>query len=292
MSEPNDDTTAAEHAFAEAVFQRLAAAAEPILKRKLSDFGIVDFKTLGRDERARLFRESMLEAAALTNPMADFDMLRRSITAMTNDRFSRALAACRSDLSAKFGAFDPVQGREAGILLAGFGLPVMPLDRKTMSPLGAAASTIEGADEIFSRAKTAFVGYTPAQAPFHLMVTDCINTLQSMIIAHPAFAGIRSIMERDGRGLPKKSAPPFKHACLLVAKTAEDQVESYLHMDPSPNRGSAILVSGWMEDGIPSGTFANGVFFVPKQLLAEILDNPQLIGWLNQPTGLHLATMH
>lgn len=288
-SDWNRDKTA-EDAFAQAMFARLAGKAEPLLQKKLDALGVNDFRALSREEAKRLWRESLLEATALYAPEADHEGMRRAAAAFTSDRFIAALSKERPR-ALEFGAFDAAVGIDAAIILAAFGLPVMPLDRKTHRPIGNVAHSIEEAELIFGRAKTAVVGYEPARAPFFLVVTDCVNTLSRRLTTDPRFAAAKALMTRDGGTIAPPMAQSFKHGAIMIARLPGDELETLVVEDPSPQAGSIMLLGGWMEGEEVHGTPVASVM-VPRRLLTELLEDPSAIFWLTRPLSPKLSRPH
>jgi hypothetical protein len=69
-------------------------------------------------------------------------------------------------------------GVDAAVLLAGFGLPVAPfVFRHGM--LEEPSNDIEAVLAMFSRRTEALVGYNSCDAPFYVLLTDCVRSFRS-----------------------------------------------------------------------------------------------------------------
>lgn len=276
-----------ENAFAEAAFLRVAAAADPILKRKIDAAG-GNFANLSRAQQAELLKSSMVEAAAGLNPNADFDGIRRVFDIMSDERFTSALGRLRE--TPYGGAFDPAIGMDAALVLAGAGLNVQPMDRKTGRPFGALATGLDETEKVFEKSKTAWVGYRPAEAPFYLMVTDCVLTAYSQIRNNPIFADLRTKMEMGYGGFPRRpNLPAFRHGVLMFGREFGDQIETITIEDPSPSNGSVMLIAGWKDGDRTEGVPNDGVLFVPAQLVRKLIEDPQVLQWITRPVGSLIA---
>lgn len=278
-----------ENEFAEAVFKRMAAAADPIFAKKLDALG-GNFDNLSKNQRTELLKSSMLEAVAGLNPDADFDGLRRIFDFMGDERFMPALRRLRQ--APYGGAFDPAQGIDSAIVLAGAGLNVRPLDRKTGRIIGSLASGIDAAQTVFEKAKTAWVGYHPAEAPFYMLVTDCVVTAYDTVKSNPAFADLKAKMEGGGNAFPSRPVlPPFRHGVLTFAREPHDQIETLAIEDPHPSRGSVMLLAGWKDGTRTEGVPNEGALFVPAQFVRKLVEDPQVLQWVTRPVGGLFAPM-
>jgi hypothetical protein len=279
----------AEHRFAEAMLQQVAAAADPILRRLLRDKG-VDFEDLSRPEQTEVLKTAFLQATAAKNPFADFDGLRRVFDCMGDTRFTTALSNLRAQ---PYGAaFDPSIGPDAAIVLAGAGLEVFPLDKKNGRRIGEAATSIDQAVRIFGRAKSAWVGYSPAAAPFYLAVTDCVVTMYGLLRNHPRFADLKARIEESGPFPAPPVEPRFRHGMMLFARQPSDMIETLAIEDDSPDRGSIMFLAGWLEQGQPNGVPNDGALPVPAQLVRKLIENPRVLQWLTRPVGGYFPGLH
>jgi len=74
-------------------------------------------------------------------------------------------------------AFEMTSGIYAAVVLAGYGLPVAPFDLEAMRILAKPSSDIDTVRALFSGDRGAYVGYSTCDAPFYLLLTDCVRSL-------------------------------------------------------------------------------------------------------------------
>jgi len=278
-----------EHKFVEAAFARVAASATPILERQLAELGL-PMEALPRAQQFELLKVSMIEATAGQNPNADFDQMRRIFDLMADTRFTSAFSRLRA--APYEGAFGLAQGIDAAIVLTGANLPIAPLDRKTGRIIGPLIKGIDGAERIFSKVKTAMVGYAPAQASFYLLTTDCMLTAYDLIQHDPFFAPLKTTLTGPN-GFPiAPNVPKFRHGMIFAARQDGDRLETRAIEDANPNRGSIMLYAGWMEDDDHKGVPNDGILPVPAQLLRKLVEDPSVLQWLSRPAGSLMATLH
>lgn len=274
-----DEELRAADGFALAAFHVLASKANPILERLLKERGVADFKELTRAQAGEVLKASLMEAAVLNMPGLDLNALRRAVTAITDDTFTSAMGRLLAKRGEGHAAFDPAQGEDHAIVLAGWGVPVAPLDRRSGKIIGPVARNAGEAAKVFGRFKTAFVGYQPAAAPYHLMVTDCFNTMLLIINRHPGMAAFREALTRVGAPMPTGRAEPFKHAAIVAPKSPHDRVETFALEDPSPHSGSVMMTTGWLEDGEHMGVPQEWLPF-PRRVITEALHRADLAAFL------------
>lgn len=272
-------------AFALGMFGELAKRAEPILEAKLRAAGVTDLRILPRGEAGRMLKESLLEAAAAHFPDVSVPHLRRAADAVFDVDWMDAFGRVRQDLEKDRTAFDVAIGPDVAVVLAGVGLDVIPLDKRTMTPIGTPTRDFRQAATTFGRLKTAFVGYDSAGAPFYAVLTDCVNTMNDVIRNDSRFAHVRQAADRVSYDY-RRAPMPFQHAALVIPREAADRFETVVLEDPRLDRGSVMFLAGWRdEDGSAHGTPNDGFFAIPKQLVDAILRNPAMFGWLNAPDG-------
>lgn len=271
-------------AFAMGMFSELAARAEPILQAKVAASGVGSFKDLGRDIAGAMLRDSLLEAAAGHFIGMDLDSFRRGVDAFFDASWLAAWGRVMKQLDEPRLAFDMSVGPDIAMVLAGVGLAVVPLDKRTMRPIGTPTRDWREAAKTFGRLKTAFVGYNTATAPFYVLLTDCMNTMNSVVQTDPRMAHARQAVRRTGWGF--KGVPSaFQHSTLLVPRDESDQFETLVLEDPRLDRGSVMFLAGWQEDGETLGTTNDGFFGIPLQVVHAILNNPAFFAWVNPSIG-------
>ncbi len=278
-----------EHRFAEAMFNQVAVAASPILERMLKEKGC-DFEALSRVEQTELLKAAFVQATVIKNPFADFDSVRRVFDCLGDVRFTGALSRLRAQ---PYGtAFDPSIGLDAAIVLAGAGLEVFPLDKKNGQRIGKEATSIDQAERVFSRAKTAWVGYNPSTAPFYVAVTDCMITMYEILKTDPRFSELKARIDAGGTFPTPPKVPKFRHGLVFFARQPGDMIETLAIEDPNPDRGSIMLLAGWVENGRPAGVPNEGAIPVPAQLVRNLIQDPRVLQWLARPVGGLIPTVH
>jgi hypothetical protein len=146
-------------------------------------------------------------------------------------------------------AFEMTRGTYAAVVLAGYGLPVAPFDLEASRILAKPSNDIDTVLALFCRDKGAFVGYSVCDAPFYLLLTDCVQTLRQRVPVRPELSEVRK----------------------LFARVASPTVGL---LDPDPMAGSIMLYAGWQIDGQPDGAPNDGYLPVPRQLLRAVVNDP------------------
>ena len=262
----------------------LAERAEPRLRALLAEHGVQRPSELPRAVAAEIFRRALVETAAATAPNASLDALDHGMRSFLHPAFGGAFERIRALTSANFDAFAMASGADAAIVLAAFGLPVAPFDRKSPRVLAEPSSNIDKVITAFSKFKSAFVGYSACDLPFYMLVTDCIVTLMERVSVHSHLAGVRRLMDRAGE-IPRPSGAPFQHGIMFFAREPGDRIETVVLKDPNPNKGSALLQAGWAVDGQPFGAPNGGYMPVPLQFLDAAIGDPAIAMWIWRPVG-------
>jgi len=99
-------------------------------------------------------------------------------------------------------AFDMTRGAHAAIVLTGFGLPVAPFDLGATRILAKPSKDIETVLDLFWRDKGAYVGYSICEAPFYLLLMDCVRTLRRLVPVRPELAEVKKLFARAKMALP------------------------------------------------------------------------------------------
>jgi hypothetical protein len=98
----------------------------------------------------------------------------------------------------------------------------------------------------------------PLDAPFYLLLTDCINTLRQLAPVHPMLSELRQLFARQGASLPPDPRRPFRHGMAIFARQAGDAISTIGLMDPDPKSGSITFYAGWQVNGKPYGAPMRG----------------------------------
>jgi hypothetical protein len=282
MSERDDSDL---YRFVEGVFNRVTVVANPVLERKLAGRGVA-LEALPLPEQLDLLKSSFAEATAEVELDAAHQQLKLIFDSLADPRFMEAIIRLRS---APLGApFDPAQGRDAAIVLAGAGLVVAPMDRRTGRAIGPSARGIDEADAVFSKAKTAWVGYAPAQAPFYTVVTECLRTLFTALHHDDKFAGMTRTIHSAGGFPDQGNLPMGRRGMILVERKPEDRIACWSIQ--TPGLGAIVIAAGWMEGSEAKGVPGDGLAPAPAQLVRTLVQDPRVLPWLFAPVGGLLAS--
>lgn len=279
-------------AFGLGMFSEVAARAEPILQAKIRESGVGDFRDLGRDIASAMLKDSLIEAAATHFIGLEIDRFRRAVDAVFDPQWMDAFSRLRKSLDESRPAFELASGPDAAIVLSGIGVPVVPLDKKTMKPIGEPTDDWRKAAATFNRLKTAFVGYDVSKAPFYALLTDCLNSMNALVQTDGRMAQAKEAVVRTGYTF--KSAPqPFQHSALLVPRDEEDRFETIILDEPRSDRGSVMFLSGWRDaDGEARGITNGGYFAMPLQVAHAILHNPAFLAWVHPVDKDDVVSVH
>jgi hypothetical protein len=227
-----------------------------------------------------------MATAAESCPDARRDVLQHGMTAFRHPLFGPAFSRLKAGLDLPTDAFAFATGPDAAIVLAAFGLPVAPFDRKTPRILANPSNDIDVVARNFARWKTAYVCYSPCDIPFYMLLTDCVRTAPAQITAHPHLREAKQLLERAGMELPKGPFPAFKHGIVLIPREPGDTISTAFLRNPSAHEGSVALYAGWTINDKRDGAPNDGFLPVPMQFLEGALKDPQIAMWLWRPVGI------
>jgi hypothetical protein len=272
----NEDLEKAGQLFAERV--------EPRLRGLLAKTGVRHASELPRDEALEIFRKALVETVAATAPEVSVVALNHVLRSVAHPAFGRAFDLAKASAAVRFDAFATVAGVDAAIVLAGLGLPVAPLDRKTLRILTAPSNDIDEVVARFSKFKSALVGYSACDLPFYMLLTDCLVTLAERVPFHPLLAGVKQLIDRAG-GFSQPYTPPFQHGLLLFARMPGDRFEAIMLHDRNPSKGSIMLQAGWTVHEHRFGAPNDGYLPVPMQFFQNAIDDPAVAMWIWRQAG-------
>jgi hypothetical protein len=261
------------------LFQR----ADNRLEALLAQNGAQDPSELPRPLQLELLERAMLEAAASISPTG-VEMLRHIFRAFNHPAFVDAMDRMKLSCRSAGNAFQAVRGIHAAVVLAGFGLPVAPFDEDFRHLKAKPSKDIDAVVAMFSADKGAFVAYNTCEAPFYLLLTDCIITLRHLVPVHPGLAEMRELLARRGASLPPEPDQLFTPAMAMYGREAGDAISSVALIDLDPSSGgSIVLYAGWQLDGGAHGCQNDGYVPVPRQLLKAVVSDPRYACpfWLN-----------
>jgi hypothetical protein len=222
-----------------------------------------------------IFRCALVETAAADFPCADLEALSHGIQSFTHPASCAALEQMSLSKTSS-DVFEPARGVDSAVVLAGLGLPVAPYDLEAVCILEKPTKDIDTVLALFSRDKTAFVGYNVGEAPFYLFMTDCARTLRQRVSHDPEFSELKTLFEcGDGAAWPPDPGISFQPAMGLFPRRPGDTI-SAVALDPGPTSGLIVLCAGWEVDGEPYGASSDGYLPVPLWLVRAAIDQPEL----------------
>jgi len=171
-------------------------------------------------------------------------------------------------------AFEMTRGIYAAVVLAGYGLPVAPFDLEAMRILAKPSRDIDTVRALFSADRGAYVGYSTCDAPFYLLLTDCVRSLRQLVPVHPRLSEVRQLFARTSRSLPRDPGQSFMSGMAVIGRQPRDTISTVGLLDPDPMAGSIMLYAGWQIDGQPDGAPNDGYLPVPRQLLRAVVNDP------------------
>ncbi|MEA3539014.1 MAG: hypothetical protein U9R73_07790 [Pseudomonadota bacterium] len=224
----------------------------------------------------------MIATAIKYFPDVNVEKLRTGFRNFSNPKFATALTDVRQWGKGKSEAFAPAVGASAAIVLAAFGVPVAPLDKRDGRILASPSVDLEVVAATFGRLKTALVGYEAHKAEFYVLSTDCVDTLRFKILTDAKFAEIKALLDRSGAILPARNGQRFRHFTALFSRWPDDKFSTMLLVDDHPDRGSVMFIAGWNANDIPMGVNNGGMVVALKSMVVEVAVNPAQAYWLTE----------
>jgi hypothetical protein len=172
-------------------------------------------------------------------------------------------------------AFDILSGTPAAVFLAGWGLPVAPFDMEQMCIKAEPSNDIGTVHKMFAADDKAIIGYSTCDAPFYLVLTNCLATLRQLLPNHPMLAELRQLLARRGSALPSDNGQLFIPGMMLLDRQVGDTI-STVFLDPQPMGGKINLYAGWRVNDEPYGVSNDGCLPVSAQLLRALMDDPRI----------------
>ena len=198
-------------------------------------------------------RRAILETAAVDFPTANLQQMDHGFRSFAHFAFDEAMQRMKLSCKTPGDAFEMTRGVYAAVVLAGYGLPVAPFDLGASRILAKPSNDIDTVLGLFSRDKGAYVGYSTCDAPFYLLMTDCVRSLRLLVQVHPKLSEVKALFTRIGRSLPPDPGQLFMHGMAVVARLPGDAISTVGLFDPDPMSGSVTLYAGWQVDGAPCG---------------------------------------
>ncbi len=266
------------HALAGPAGFHLLMGVERRVEALLAEHGAADPSELPHALHGELLRRAIVEAAAANAPTADPNMLDHATRSLTHPLFAPAWGRVKSLMAASGDAFAMASGVDAAVTLAGFGLSVAPFDFN-LGILEKPSDDIDTVLAMFSRWPSGLVGYSSCDAPFYVLLTNCIRSLLKQVSSHPGLFDVRRLIARKG-SLPADPGRDFTPGMALFARQPGDAISTALLLDPSPSAGSLMLHAGWRVGDQAYGAPFDGYLPFPMPLLCTIADDPGTISWL------------
>jgi hypothetical protein len=241
--------------------------------------------------QSQLLQRAILETAAANFPAANLQQMDHGFRSFAHSAFIAAIERMRVSCKSPCDAFEMTRGIHAAVVLAGYGLPVAPFDLEAMRILAKPSNDIDAVQELFSRDKGAYVGYSTCNAPFYLLLTDCVRSLRRLVSVHPRLSEVKKLFARANKPLPPDPGQSFAHGMAVIGRQPGDTISTVGLFDPDPTSGSVTLYAGWHVVGEPVGAPNGGYVPVPGQLLRAVVHDPRVAYsfWLTagSPTPIH-----
>jgi hypothetical protein len=128
--------------FGLAVFGELAKRAEPFLDAAMKERGVSSPRELPQQEASEILENALVAAAVRHFPGSNVAKLKIGFRNAMHPAFSRAVQEVRGWQKNKIDVFEPAAGLNTAIVLAAFGIPVSPIDKKDGHVLAAPSSDL------------------------------------------------------------------------------------------------------------------------------------------------------
>jgi hypothetical protein len=263
----------------------------PRVEALLAEYGASHPSELPHEVAAKILHSVLLKIVGPNCPTAALRLLIRAVRRCVRDissfghpAFFPAWERVRLSARAPANAFAMATGPDAAVVLAGYGFPVAPFEFGVgVGVLVEPSNDIDEVLAIFSRWTHAIVGYRSCDAPFYVLVTDCVRTLRERILSRPELSEARMLFERSGTPLPSDPGQGFVPGIAVMTRQPGDTISSVGLHDPNPQAGSIALHAGWQIDGKSYGAPDDGHSPVPLQLLRAVVDDPTFGHALSRP---------
>ena len=288
--------------FAEETFDALIDMAEPRFAEALAEQGGSAPSRIPNAQAAEIFRKVVLATAAQHSPGTDLnavdqmigeyvrrhptfflpiaDTLERMIRVTAHPLFGPAVQRARAQAQATRNIFAPAVGPDCAIMMAGYGLPVAPLDKRSPRLLAPVSNDIDVVAQNFERFNTAYVGYSTCAAPFYLLLTNCVRSLRQRMLSDDRLRDLRLLIERSNPSWPSYEGDR-QHAGVLFERQPSDRFETIALTEGNPSPCGIVLYAGWLEEGKPIGATCDGCVPVPLSLVRAVFADPVVV---NLPT--------
>jgi hypothetical protein len=248
----------------------------------LAEYGASHPGEMPHEVAAQILHQVILKIVGPNCPTAAIRLLIRAarrcirdISSFGHPAFFPAWERVRSSTGTLSGAFEMTVGPDAAVVLAGYGLPVAPFEFGIgFGSIVEPSNNIDEVLAIFSRWTHALVGYCSCDAPFYVLVTDCVRTLRERILGGVELSEVKILFDRNGMPPPSDPGQTFVPGMAVFARLPGDRISSVGLRDPRPRAGSIVLHAGWRIDGEACGAPDDGYSPVPLQLLRAFVNDP------------------
>ena len=256
----------------------------------LAEQGVKDPAELPEALQLELLQSATLGAVAATCPTGNIKELRHWLRSHSHPTFQAAMNEVALLRKVPGEAFDILSGAHAAVFLAGWGLPVAPFDLEEMCIKAEPSNDIDTVHKMFAGDNEAIIGYSTCDAPFYLVLTDCLTTLRQLLPNHPMLAELRQLLARRGSSLPSGNGQLSIPGMMILDRQVGDTI-STVFLDPQPMGGTINLYAGWRVSDEPYGIPNDGCLPVPAQLLRALMCDPRVGWWFWHDPGAS-TTMH
>jgi hypothetical protein len=230
------------HALAGPAGFLLLMGVERRLEALLAEHGAAHPNELPRALQSELHRRAIVETAAANAPTGDPNVLNHATRSLTHPMFVPAWSRIRSLMASAGDAFAMASGLDAAVVLAGFGLSVAPFDF-SLGILEKPSDDIDTVLSMFSRWPSGLVGYNSCDAPFYVLLTNCIRSLRKQVSSHPGLCDVRRLIARKG-SLPAEPGRDFTPGMALFDRQPGDRDFDGSATGSEPERGVIEVTCG------------------------------------------------
>jgi hypothetical protein len=248
----------------------------------LAEHGLSHPGELPPEVRDEILRRAVIEAAVVNFPGAGLEGLSHGIKSFTHPAFLLAMERVQWSVSQDSDALELARGIDAAVVLAGFGLPVAPYDWLSMIIFGPTTNDIDTVLDQFSCCKNAAIGYSVCDAPFYVLLTECVRDLRKSVRLYPELSEVKKLFKRPGASLPPDPGKNFEPGMALFVRQPGDAISSVGLSPVEP----IVLFAGWQVDGERHGAPHDGYLPVPLQLLRAVVTDPAAAALLSRPVGV------
>ena len=224
----------------------------PRVEALLAEYGASHPSELPHEVAAKILHSVLLKIVGPNCPTAALRLLIRAVRRCVRDissfghpAFFPAWERVRLSTRAPANAFAMATGPDAAVVLAGYGFPVAPFEFGVgVGVLVEPSNDIDEVLAIFSRWTHAIVGYRSCDAPFYVLVTDCVRTLRERILSRPELSEAKMLFNAVARLCHQTRARVSCLALLLWHASREIRFRVSVCMIRTLRRGRSRCTPG------------------------------------------------